>query len=165
MFLAVIGKGDALEQPVLPQQPDAFDMDCALRDVAAADALHRQIGEVAGEQHIVLAERGAEQRCLPAADGQPEFRQHARVVAEKAVAGAPDVAIGVGHRKTVALLEGEQPVRLARRGFVQGGKGDGGVELALVKFGHQSQISVFGLGTSAVVHDAFASAGAPMRRA
>ena len=53
MLLAVVGKGDAFEQPVLPQQPDPLDMDRALRNVAAADALDRQVGQVGGEQHVV----------------------------------------------------------------------------------------------------------------
>jgi hypothetical protein len=42
-------------------QPDTLDMDCALRNVPAADALHRQIGQVGGEKHVVLAKRCAEQ--------------------------------------------------------------------------------------------------------
>jgi hypothetical protein len=140
VFLAVVGKGDAFKQPVLPKQPDAFDMDRALRNVPAADALHRQIGQVGGEEHIVLAERRTEQRCLPVADGQPEFGKHSRVVTEETVAGAADIAVGVGHGKTIALLEGEQPMRLSRCGGVQGRKCYRGIKLALVELGHSLHI-------------------------
>ncbi len=166
-FLAVIGKRDAFEQPVLPQQPDALDMDRALRNVAAADTLHWQVGEVAGEQHIVLAERGAEQRCLPAADRQPEFREHARVIAEEPVAGAADIAIGIGDGKTVTLLKREQPMRLAWRGLVKGGQGHGGIKLALVELCHPSHLSCLlpAPRASAIAHEAFASAEPASRRA
>ncbi len=117
-------------------------MDRALRNVPAAGALHRQIGQVGGEEHIVLAERRAEQRCLPAPDGQPEFRKHSGVVTEEAVAGAADIAVGVGHGKAIALLEGGQPMRLSRCGGVQGRKCYRGIKLALVELGHSLHISL-----------------------
>ena len=143
-------------------------MNSALRNVVTGSTLHRQIGQVGGEQHIVLAERRAEQRCLPAADGQPEFGEHACVVAEETVAGAAYVAIGIGNRKAIALLERKQPVRLARGGCVKRCKRHGGIELALVELGHSSQIPVVSFPAAAsasALHDAFASLGTPIRRA
>lgn len=142
-------------------------MNGALRDIATGSALYRQIGKVGGEQHIVLAERGAEQRGLPAADRQPEFGEHPCVVAEETVTGAAYVAIGIGNDKAVALLERKQPVRLARSGRVQRCKGYGRIELALVELGHSSNIPVvlFPSLERVAVHDAFACVGTPIRRA
>ena len=86
-------------------------MDHALPRRLAADRGQGSVGEVGGEDDIVLAHRAAQQLQRPAADAQAEARQQARVIVEQAVTFAGDVAEGVGHHEGVALLEREQARR------------------------------------------------------
>ena len=132
-FLArIVGEGDALVHAVLPQETRALDMHDALRCLPAVRSGQREIGEVGGEEDIVLRQRGAEQRWHPVADEKPETREHPRIVAKEPVAAAPDVAIGVGDDEAILMLERELPMRFARRHLVKRCQSDRGIELTFI---------------------------------
>ena len=110
--LAVIAQPQALVEAVLPDQPGALDMNHALAGRLPADRRQRPVGEVGGEQHVVLPDRTLEQRQRPPRNAQPEAGKQAGIVVEQAIAVARDVTVAVGDHEGVAMLEREQ---LARR--------------------------------------------------
>ncbi len=86
----IVGECDALVHPVLPQKARALDMHDALRRLAClSEGGEREIGQVGGEEDIVLRQRRAEQRGHPVADEKAEPRKHPRIVAKEPVAGYP----------------------------------------------------------------------------
>ena len=112
--LAEIAQPQPLVEAILPDQPASFDMDHPLPGRLAANRGQRPIGEVGGEDDIVLADRAAQQLQRPPADAQSEARQQPRVVVEQSIAFAGDVAEGVSHNEGVALLQREQAGGRAR---------------------------------------------------
>jgi hypothetical protein len=68
-----------------------------------------RIGQVDGENGVVVAEIGAEQQRLHAVDQHLEMRQIAGVEIEEAVRSAmrgADIAVAVEHDEAVAMLHG-----------------------------------------------------------
>ena len=96
-----------------------FDIGLALR------GWHVGIGEIAGQQRVVVAHRRAEQHRLGAVDGEHELREMAGVAVEHAfgTAGASgDVAAAVENCECVAVFQSQGPHFLERFG---GGDGIG----------------------------------------
>ncbi len=116
MIAAVVGAADALVQPLVPQEPLAFGVDHPARCCSSPGRRQRPVGAVGGEEHIVLGDGRAQQRGRVSADQQPIMREQAGVVAEQAVRDSQDVAIGVGHKEGIAILQREETVGNPRFG-------------------------------------------------
>src|SRR5688572_5316512 len=72
------------------------------------------VGEVRGEQDVVLANARAEQRGGFSRDGETKAGQDPGVVAEETIAVAEDVAMRVRNQEDVAMLQHEKMRRHAR---------------------------------------------------
>ena len=120
LALPVVGERQALVEPLLPQEAPALEVDDPFRCRGLAQRRQRPDGEVGGEQDIVLADHGTQERRRLPVQPQAEAGQDPGVVAEQAVAIAQDVAEGVCHQEGVAVLEREQAQRHARLAGIGG---------------------------------------------
>jgi hypothetical protein len=114
---AVVYAPDALIEPLFPEEALALDVQNAGRTHRTAGIGQGLVGAVGGEEHVVLSDGRRQERRWPASQQQAEVRQNTRVVVEKTVTLAKDVAEGVGDHEGVLVLQRKQPMgdpRLAR---------------------------------------------------
>jgi hypothetical protein len=104
--LSVIGEAQALVERGLPDETDPLDVNDAFRcRVVLATSRQRTIRRIAAEEHVVVADRRAQQRGRRKADCQNQPRQHPGVVAEESVRSAADVAERICDDERVVVLE------------------------------------------------------------
>src|SRR5215469_3881254 len=115
---AEVREPQPLVQSRRPEEAAALDVDDALRNGELTQRRQRPVGEMGREQRVVLGNRRAEERRMPAGDLQLEARQDARVAPEQAVVAPLDVPERVREQKGIPVLQGEsrqQAATLPRR--------------------------------------------------
>ncbi len=100
--------GQALVAGAVPQELGAVDVDQVLGQDEAVAGVEIGIGHVGAEQHVVVADRRAEQQRPLAVDAHLELRQIAGIAVIESGSQPLDlgnVAVGVEDREGVAVLE------------------------------------------------------------
>ena len=111
--------GQAFIDPRLPNELRAHDMDRVLRQTQAPGRIEKVgIGQVGGQERVVVLDDRAEQQRPTAVDQKLQAGEVARVLVVDALGAARyghHVAVMIEHAEGVAVLEGAWPSHLQRR--------------------------------------------------
>ena len=127
LFSAEADQAHPLVEPGPPQQAGAPDVDDGFGHRWPAQGRQGRVGQVRGEQDIVLTDRPPEQHQRLAGDAQAQPGEDPGVIVEQAVAGTMDVAVAVADEEHVAVLQDERAGPSGRPGQLVGV--DGGTEV------------------------------------
>ncbi len=111
-----VAHGETLVARAIPQEFRAANVDQVVLEIDAV-LVQRGIGEVAGEQGVVVARAGAEQDWPRPGEHHLEARQVSRVPVVQPLDEAlarHDIAVAVEHAERIAVLEGARPSLLKR---------------------------------------------------
>ena len=99
---------DPLDAAAIEQQPRPQDVDLAVAEDSPVLHPHIGVGQIGGEDHVVLADRRAQMQWQAGAEQQPESREKARAVVEQPLFTAlrgNHVAAVVEHAERIAVLQ------------------------------------------------------------
>ena len=116
LFAAEADQAHPLVEPGPPQQAGAPDVDDGFGHRWPAQGRQGRVGQVGGEQDIVLTDRPPEQHQRLAGDAQAQPGEDPGVIVEQAVAGTMDVAVAVADEEHVAVLQDERAEPSGRPG-------------------------------------------------
>ena len=115
----VVGEREPLEGARVPEEAGAADVQQVLQHRAAALGVgDLGVGQVADQDGVVVADRGAQQRRALAVDGEIKVREVAGVAVVDALGAAragEGVAVVVEDREGVAVLQRARAALLQRR--------------------------------------------------
>ena len=129
LFSAEADQGHPLVEAGPPQQAGTPDVDDGFRRRWPAQGRQGRVGQVRGEQDIVLTDRPPEQHQRLAGNAQAQPGEDPGVVVEQAVAGTMDVAITVADEEHVAVLQDERAEPSGRLAWLV--RLDGGTDIQL----------------------------------